>query len=1169
MKSFLKFAGIGLGVLILLLVAAIIIVPIVVDPNDYKDRIVGLVEKQTGRQLKIKGDIGLSVFPWLGVKLGAVELGNASGFEAPLFAEMKQLQIRVRILPLLSKRVEADVLTVRGLTVNLERNRDGRANWDDLMKTKPAKKPEAVEKSTPLAEAMVIGGVNVSDASVTWTDRASGQRFTVKDLSVKTSAVKLVDPVDVKIGFTVDTGDLGLQGRIDTGTRINLNLKDNLYTLKDIQLSADLKGNMFPGGKTMIKADGTVVFDAGTRRLNLSRFRLETKGFSLPPYTAAVNVETAGSGDLAARTFDLTGLKVALTMIAKKERINAALEGKVRADFKARKIIFSDLALSLPEFSVKETRVQLSTPQRASATLDLAAMTLFIDGMKIAGTISGKALPGGSIPVSLGFRIKGDLKRQILSMDPMQFEALGMKTAGSLSVTKFQTVPEVKGTLTVSRFNPKEVLARLVKDLPKTADTKALSSADLSIAFSAATDSLKVDKLAASIDDSRLTGSVAVNNFASPRVRFDLTMDRLNLDRYLPPMQSGRKTPAAAAPAAGAAATADIPMETLRKLFIDGKFRISDLTASGVKMTNITVGILAKDGVIRTEPVTASLYDGSYTGAVELDVRSQEPKLTFDEKLSGVHLDLMLKALAIKTGTLDVSGPSSLNIKGSVVTDAAFKVIRVGQLVAGGIFSNKLTFGLDGSGTLLNLNDQTLSAERLKINLDDMKLQAKATVTGLFAKPSYKAEISTPAFNLRQVLSKIGQKLPETSDPKAMTVFEAAALVSGVDNAISVASLKVRLDDTRLEGKLGIQSHPIPVYSFDIRVDAMDADRYLPPKKKGVKPAAATPGSAVAFLPVDTIRKMNLDGKLVVGKLKIANLRLQDIQLQAKGKDGLLTLNPLSAGLYGGTYKGNVSVDARGKQPQLAMDEKLAGVQIGPLLKDFQGQALLTGLTNAGIKLTATGADADAITRTLNGKAEFQMADGSIEKMDIVGKICRAFSTISVPSLKKEDLVAGVMQMLAQQAQSDEKPATDRTKFSEMGGSMVFTNGIGINDDLLLKSPLLRVEGTGKIDLRKQRLDYQTTVALVKSCEGQGGKGFRELANYPIPVAISGPLDKLEVKPNLTAGILQILQPSQAKEPPPAEPRQPPQQKPQQQQDPQKQVEDALKGILQDLLNKQ
>ena len=60
MKTVLKVAGIGAGILILLLGAALIFVPLLIDPNDYKDRIVLLVEKQTGRQLKILGEIGLS-----------------------------------------------------------------------------------------------------------------------------------------------------------------------------------------------------------------------------------------------------------------------------------------------------------------------------------------------------------------------------------------------------------------------------------------------------------------------------------------------------------------------------------------------------------------------------------------------------------------------------------------------------------------------------------------------------------------------------------------------------------------------------------------------------------------------------------------------------------------------------------------------------------------------------------------------------------------------------------------------------------------------------------------------------------------------------------------------------------------------------------------------------
>ena len=72
----------------MLIVAAAIIIPLVVDPNDYKDEIVSKVKETTGRDLKIQGDIGLSVFPWLGLELGALELSNAKGFGDAPFADV-------------------------------------------------------------------------------------------------------------------------------------------------------------------------------------------------------------------------------------------------------------------------------------------------------------------------------------------------------------------------------------------------------------------------------------------------------------------------------------------------------------------------------------------------------------------------------------------------------------------------------------------------------------------------------------------------------------------------------------------------------------------------------------------------------------------------------------------------------------------------------------------------------------------------------------------------------------------------------------------------------------------------------------------------------------------------------------------------------------------------
>jgi AsmA protein len=50
----------------LLIIAAAIIIPLVVDLNDYKTEMEVAVEEQTGRTLKIEGDLHVSVFPWLG-----------------------------------------------------------------------------------------------------------------------------------------------------------------------------------------------------------------------------------------------------------------------------------------------------------------------------------------------------------------------------------------------------------------------------------------------------------------------------------------------------------------------------------------------------------------------------------------------------------------------------------------------------------------------------------------------------------------------------------------------------------------------------------------------------------------------------------------------------------------------------------------------------------------------------------------------------------------------------------------------------------------------------------------------------------------------------------------------------------------------------------------------
>ena len=80
MNRWLRILALILGAALLAVVAAAIVLPLVIDPNDYRDEIGALVSERTGRSLNISGDLSLSVFPWLGIEVGEVSLANAPGF---------------------------------------------------------------------------------------------------------------------------------------------------------------------------------------------------------------------------------------------------------------------------------------------------------------------------------------------------------------------------------------------------------------------------------------------------------------------------------------------------------------------------------------------------------------------------------------------------------------------------------------------------------------------------------------------------------------------------------------------------------------------------------------------------------------------------------------------------------------------------------------------------------------------------------------------------------------------------------------------------------------------------------------------------------------------------------------------------------------------------------
>jgi AsmA protein len=530
-----KLLKIILGLIIVVVLAAII-APIVIDPNDHKDKIAAAVNKQTGRTLEIEGDIGLSMFPWLGLDIGPTRLSNATGFDEPYMASMETVQVRVKLLPLLKKQLEVDKLRLGGLQLNLAKDANGLSNWADLLGEveAPDEKPDADAEKGPEAEGfalegLAVEGIEVTDARLLWDDREADARYELNELSFTTGVIEPGEAFDLDLQFSMAATQPAVSGQFA--------LSGNVLIAADLN-AVDIKG---------------------------ARLQLDASGEGIPAGRMTLSLATDMALDLAAGT------------------------------------------LSLP---------------------DLVLETL---GLTVKGDVSGSGVTGDA--------------------------------------------PQFNGKLAVASFAPRDVITALGQAVPPTADSTVLGKADATLVWDASLKHFAATELGMHLDDTTLNGKARVETFEAPAITFDMMVDTFDLDRYLPPVAEATEGEAAPAAEDAPAGQADepLPLEALRSLDLSGSLKVASLKAFNLKTSDVVVQVRARDGVVRVNPLGAKLYSGTYQGDVTLDARKDTPRISLNEKLSGVQAGPLMKDL---TGEDTVLGTANVTAKLTAAGATADDVTR-------------------------------------------------------------------------------------------------------------------------------------------------------------------------------------------------------------------------------------------------------------------------------------------------------------------------------------------------------------------------------------------------------------------------------------------------------------------------------------------------------------
>lgn len=654
---------------VIIVIAGLIALPFIVDPNDYKQEISDQVEKATGRTLTLDGDIGLSVFPWIALEMGPLSLSNAKGFKAEHFAKVEAAEIRIKLMPLLQKQLEMDTVVLDGLVLNLEKDKTGKTNWDDLTGNDKAdtstKDPEteSTDGGAPALAAISIAGVKLSNANILWADASTSQNYSLENLNLTTDPLVPGEPTAVEMDFDINSLKPQAKAHINLNTKVMVDLENQQYALTGLEFTT----------------------------------QAESKGKELPFSKADISLNGDINADMVKQLVSIDGMLLTVAAEKDQQKIDAKLTANISSN--------------------------LANQQTSLKAVNLTAV------------INDPALPGEKAELSLTTDITADMQQQTLTLSALVLELQDLLINGDINASKLLSDnPNFAGQIDIKPFNLRQLANKLAIELPPMADGSTLELVQVKTTFEGSQKYFEAKQLYVTLDQSKLSGQLAVNDFANPAIKFKLALDEIDVDRYLPPVSEQEKQttpPPASSPATTAAAGAsELPLETLQQINVKGVLDIGKLKVSGTHSENIHLEINAADGLIKLHPMSADLYQGQYQGDVNLDARGKTLKLAINENLKAVQVGPLLKDL---TGDDKLSGTASAQAK---LTGNGATVEQIKQTLTGNgqfSFTNGALKGINIAESIRKakaaLKGEKLPASDAPVKTDFSSLTGSFTAT--------------------------------------------------------------------------------------------------------------------------------------------------------------------------------------------------------------------------------------------------------------------------------------------------------------------------------------------------------------------------------------------------------------------------------------------------------
>jgi hypothetical protein len=423
----------------------------------------------------------------------------------------------------------------------------------------------------------------------------------------------------------------------------------------------------------------------------------------------------------------------------------------------------------------------------------------------------------------------------------------------------------------------------------------------------------------------------------------------------------------------------------------------------------------------------------------------------------------------------------------------------------------RLSGGLPGVGQWPAL-DLSLSAERITRDadghwrFDGLLLDADGLqLTGAAQLPAQTGprrvlagQLALATTDLRAWLTRhLNVPLPGRDD--TLRCVSAAARLSLDGDLLRISPLTLELDRTRAAAAATLRLGPMPRAAVALRLDALDLDAYsvLPPSTAAVSAIAASPapadcgGDADAEAPPPAPPAAPADGvdlhiALVANALRAAGLNAGALDGTLTQRGAHTTTDLTAAAFYGGRLRlrGEHALYAAAP-PRLTLRAEAEEVDLGALLTDLTGQPQLTGTAEATAELAADAGDLAQMRRDLSGSVRIEVRDGRL--LALTQAAAQFGPLLNTVGLELD---------------------ADSTAFSRLGLTAVGRDGVFRSDDLAGRARLLRLDGTGVLDVVAETIAADLSATLVQRPDGPDLKG---LDGIQVPIRVAGPVASPEI----------------------------------------------------------